>query len=504
MSIPAGKSTIESKVEVTTKKVCSTLQAERRVNPELKDWEIRLFELDVDLVNRLVADGSYIEQLIPADTYCQSKATLTVGVRALLLTKITDNPADRVKLTKQLARVKQLAKSLFTHPKAYERAVRAQIEIERGPDQDPITQDLGKLGLLWMATPEQFHSREIKPQANFRLAWVKAELWLLIGCIVFLLLPVCLFPRRVLPWLASRGEFFAGGLGLLALWTVAAVGMNHKEGNLNEHYANWPNSFLTTLADLTPLFGDHALTTAGQAYLAVCQKFAYVILVAILLPTGHRWLRPPLRKLRARLLELGQKPQEAASRMQSWVLSGARKIRAWLLWLLGLIQKHRPARATSAKQGRSVIINDLPERTEELAHELRNADPRAQPIVVVSQKPPQLPGKPAYQDAQFVHGEPTCEECLQRARVSEADSIRIVSAWPNPNPTDRRRFLRGDLADGRTIQAVRAIHSLCGERKGVKIVVELKLRKNRRAALEAAQGTPITIDVKDDPQSVSA
>ncbi len=70
------------------KKPCDAVRKARLNEPTLLDSELHLFNLDVNLVERLVADGSYIEQLIPPYGYCQQSATLTVGVRALLLTNL--------------------------------------------------------------------------------------------------------------------------------------------------------------------------------------------------------------------------------------------------------------------------------------------------------------------------------------------------------------------------------------------------------------------------------
>src|SRR5262249_50333617 len=67
---------VEEKKGEENEDPCSALRRARVQDINFEDSEIRLFNLDVDLVERLVADGSYIEQWIPADVYCQRGRTL--------------------------------------------------------------------------------------------------------------------------------------------------------------------------------------------------------------------------------------------------------------------------------------------------------------------------------------------------------------------------------------------------------------------------------------------
>jgi len=170
------------------------------------------------------------------------------------------------------------------------------------------------------------------------------------------------------------------------------------------------------------------------------------------------------------------------------VLDLSRKVKA----LLGVDRKPTAASTAWAKQGHAVIINNRPGLTEELINSLQRAGGDARRVVVISEKRAEFANKSGDADVQEVHGEPTCEGCLREARVSEARLIAIISAWPNPNsPPDRRKFLRDDLADQRTIQAVRTIRTICSPSESAKIRAELQSRENARTAEEAAQGMPI-------------
>ena len=289
---------------------CPAIRKARLRDPTVKDREIHLFSLDIDLVNRLVQDGSYIEQLIPANTYCQDQATLTLGVRALLLTnRESADPA-----------VSQLAISLQKNQRAIENDLRDQIEAEQMSHAgDPITGLPSKLSLLRVLTPDSLHVRyhqKIKDGAIYFRPWMefaqRAAPLLFAGGFI---LSFLLYRRRSVigPAIVNRGEFAAGIISLLLVWVVASALLYHYEGDVNEEYSTLHSALLSTFQDLFPC-SDEPLTSTGQLCWKVCKWIALVIFSGMLLPSVKKSFWPKLSRLiREWLLGLGQTDAKARS-----------------------------------------------------------------------------------------------------------------------------------------------------------------------------------------------
>src|SRR5262249_40598746 len=143
-----------------------------------KDREIQIFNLDVDLVERLVKDGSYIEQLIPKHTYRRDKGTLTVGVRALLLTsRDAGDPA-----------ITKLADALFKNPEAIENELQGRVKAEQRIHKDPVTGDPSKLGLVRLDPPGALLERQLHHH-KYSHPWLKKLVpWLALGLLVVFVL----------------------------------------------------------------------------------------------------------------------------------------------------------------------------------------------------------------------------------------------------------------------------------------------------------------------------
>jgi len=288
------------------KKPCDAVRAARLRDPSLIDSELHLFNLDVDLVQRLVADGSYIEQLIPADAYCQDNATLTVGVRALLLTNLPDSdPA-----------VRQLAAAINGNQQLLETNLRRQVIVEQQAHGDPITGLPYKLSLLRVPAPGPLVVRyhpEITEEKIYFNPWKKfatRELPVLAAGLLVLCLLLYTSRRMVGPWFARRGEL-AIGLPLLAtLWVATSWLLNHLEGSLNEDFSSLPSAMLSTLENLVG-FGSGPITQSGQQWWSRCRWLALGIFGTMLLPSIQRGLVQLWAILKAWLLGMGHAPVHA-------------------------------------------------------------------------------------------------------------------------------------------------------------------------------------------------
>src|SRR5262249_32345243 len=154
----------------------------------------------------------YVEQLIGADVYCQQSPSLTVGVRALLL---TNQPADRPE-------IKTLTNTLFESPERFEAELEKQVKAEQKKHHDPVTGLPSQLGLLRVEVPDSLVLRQIEHECH-PFPWVRMEVLFLAGGFVVLLGVVHLCRRKIGPLLARRGELVIGLLGLFGAWLAAAL-----------------------------------------------------------------------------------------------------------------------------------------------------------------------------------------------------------------------------------------------------------------------------------------
>jgi TRAP transporter TAXI family solute receptor len=285
------------------KKPCVAIQQARAHDPTLKDHELHLFNLDIDLVGRLVHDSSYIEQLIPPDAYCQDSATLTVGVRALLLTN--RKPSDRI--------VHELAAAIIANQYAIEKNIREQVEMEQKAHGDAITGLPAKLSLLRVPTPDSLSVRYHATVSNgkdYFDPWKNffrrgAPEIIIAGFIVFLALYRW---RRVIgPALVDHGEWPIGLILLFLVWVAISLWLEHLEGNVNENYSTFNAAMFSTFKGLLRI-SDGPVTRNAQLWWSKSQYLATLIIFSMLVPTIRQSVLPWISaKLKKWLLGMGQK-----------------------------------------------------------------------------------------------------------------------------------------------------------------------------------------------------
>lgn len=265
---------------------CEAVRQARATDPTLRDSELHLFNLDLDLVDRLVADGSYIEQLIPADAYCQSDATLTVGVRALLLTN--KEPSD--------ASVSQIAKAIFANQRDIETKLRQLVEQEQLEHHDVVTGEPSKLPLLRVETPGALYARyheTIKGDKvyfdSWKIPWRRALIWAL----------AALLGLAALYWwrgpvgraMANHGNWPLAVFVFLCAWVGIAAWMKHYEGSVNEDFSTLPSAMLSTVLNLLG-FGKDPITQNGQILWHWGAWLTRLIFFGLLLPDLRRLVKP--------------------------------------------------------------------------------------------------------------------------------------------------------------------------------------------------------------------
>jgi len=288
------------------KKPCAAIQQARVNDPGLRDHELHLFSLDLNLVDRLVRDGSYIEQLIPSDAYCQENTALTVGVRALLL---TNRPAsDRL--------VHQLAAAILANQYAIERNLREQMEVEQKNHGDAITGVPSRLALLRVPSPETLLVRyhpTIKNNGDYFHPWMnflKRTAPAIAAGLLILFLVLYRWRRVLGPWVVRHGEWPAGLAGLGILWVSIALVVKHYEGNVNEDFSSVSAAMITTLKCVLRL-ADGPVTRDSLYWWSLSKYAAGAIFVGALVPMFRQSVLPRVSAaLKNWLLGLGQ--QQAA------------------------------------------------------------------------------------------------------------------------------------------------------------------------------------------------
>jgi TRAP transporter TAXI family solute receptor len=293
------------------KKLCDAVRKARTNDPSLIDTEVHLFNLDVDLVERLVADGSYVEQLIPPEAYCQANATLTVGLRALLLTNLGNS--DPV--------VRRIAHTLNAHQRDVETNLRRQIIVMQNSHHDAVTGMPSRLTLLRVPTPLPLMVRYHPTIAAENLYFnpgnntLRNVLFLAVALLILSLL-LYRFRRYAGPWLARRGGWAVGLAAPVILWVVTALVLKHFEGDVNEDFNTLPSSLVSSFKNLFSYYfglfgtiGNAPVTQSGQAALNWCGRIFITLCGLVLAPTILKSCLPKLWAIAKAWLErLGRTP----------------------------------------------------------------------------------------------------------------------------------------------------------------------------------------------------
>lgn len=409
-----------------------------------KATEIQLFELDYGFVDRLVKDGSYIETLISSKWYDQDRASLTVGVQALLLTSRDDGDAA----------VTKLARILRSNRADIEQRIKVMVREEQIKHSEKATGIPSELSLLGVPTRERLYAFA-HPGAKTYLYDSWRDSWKrflpIIGCLVLGLVAFFYWKRvEVGEWLVRLPGLALALGGTLVIWFVGACVLNHFEGRVNEHFSALSRSLEFTFLYLTPLSGYEPLTRDGQSAIKITSWASLLLFGGFVTPL----IRQGVRALSPRLAS----------------------------WMLG-------RRPLPKDLNNHILMLNRSARAEDIIKELRARDRDSEcQIVVVAERAADLPPTKEYRHVYFLVGDPTDKDCLKDARAVQARSVTILSAWRPPDPQDRRRWLRGDQADSKTIHAIRLIQGLCAEQnpgRTVPITAEIRTKQYADEAVKA-------------------
>jgi hypothetical protein len=252
---------------------------------------------------------------------------------------------------------------------------------------------------------------------------------------------------------------------MLVLWFGAAFLLNQFEGEVNERLSSFPRAISYVPLYLIPGLGFPTLTEDGQTVQKVGQWFVGVVLLGgVFAPLATQKLVP-----------------QGLSRLSR------------------LMMRRGPV--TGRLENHIVIINRSPRADDGIRQLHSQVIRNKRTIVLVTPSAVSLPSEPEFDSVLTVVGDIADKSVLDQAQTLRAQSIAVLSAWPPPDPNDRRRFLRGDAADNKTILAIRAIREFFVSDKAsnhIPIIAELRSRKNLRAASLAACDEDVNFICEED------
>lgn len=402
----------------------------------LSQQEARLLPLQSRIIERLVADGRYLQTSLPKGTYShQTEELPTAGVRALLL--CLDN-VDSSTVTVLLEILRQ---------------DRRDIERRAGVRLDPI--DAETLALL----PMPLH-----PTARRFLAARGVRLTTLILFLSALALVIFGYLKRVPIRQFLKADEHQKLLRTLfvpiLIWLAGSGGLYFFERRVNENFNSFWKSALSVIVYVARGFQTRApLTRGGEVVAALVILFGAALIAWLTAELATHFVKDELLKVFN--MVMGRK------------------------WMPKDLKDH------------IVIVNWDP-RASEIVKQLHGPDfAKKRPIVVISETELKLSSEQAEFPKVFpVTGDPTTKESLLKARVHHAHSVTILSTWPCTDPADRRRMFEGGGADSKTVICILAIRTLCQEQSppaNVPITAEIRSSKSADAVRNAGRGADIEI-----------
>jgi hypothetical protein len=480
--------------------------------------EIHFFALSYDLVHKLTLDESYTEALIRGEDYGKPDSTLTVGVEALLMTNekadpgavgrlaafihnqsldLRDTLRDIIETRKAKEHTDEIAE-LTKHPatllhrlrrwrdfKYKGEIIKKTMESRSAAENVYLTFDekealrdymeseeahdgVARLPLLDLPTPDalvpdfysgnpvvrQYFSRPRGP------AWKRQLAIALIGCLLLLTSLFVWMRRRLHRVLVRHPDAVLVTIATFFVWTLGSYLLYHYEGLVNEDFDPLWKSFGTIFLYCIPFLGKTALTPRGQQTIQILKWLGLFLVGGILSPLIRHVLTTDI---------LGP----------------------FIAWLQG-----RPIMQKDIT-GHLVIIN-WDERSREIIRHLRVTQAIAQKaVVVVTPKRMDFLEDDCLEGIVGVVGDATQVNCLDKARISYAHSVTILSAWRPPDPNDRRQSVDRDVADMKTIQTLHTIRDLLSRQvlpHRLAVTAEIRSSGNRLEA-ESAGGHGMQLEI---------
>ena len=389
------------------------------------------------------------------------------------IAELTNNPGILLRRLKRWRNFKQkkeifrkTAESLSAESKLYltydeKKALKDYMDREESHD------GVARLPLLDLPTPDalvpDFYSGTPVVTQYFSHprgpAWTRQLAMALIGCILLLTSIFVWMRTRQHRILVRHPDAVLVTIATFFVWALGSYVLYHYEGLVNEDFHPGWKSFGTIFLYCIPILGKSALTPMGQ------QTIQFVRWLGVLLVGGILW--PLIRRV-----------------LTTDLLAPV------IAWLQG-----RPIMQKDIA-GHLVIVN-WDHRSREIITHLRGTLASSQKVVVVTPKRMDFVEDDCLEGIVGVVGDATQGHCLDKARISCAHSVTILSAWRPPDPNDRRQSVDRDVADMKTIQTLHTIRNLLSRHvlpHRLAVTAEIRSSGNRLEA-ESAGGHGMQLEI---------
>jgi len=415
--------------------------------------EARLVNLDEHLIERILQAPSYVRTPVYRNSYPgQENGIMTIGIEAMLITRLTDSPEDADK-------VRAINKAIDD--------ARKQIQKHTNIPMDLLYSKLDDTG----NAGERILARHTHPAAAGILLLNKSERYYIagsIGVLAIFLAVLSFRSKKALETLGGNTKYIINGGLLASACGLFGVALWYYEGRFSFDFHNPLAASESLLVYFARGLKTEALTTVQGQLTAL---FALAVIATL------------VHSINSEVLDEG---------VSSW----SKKLARWF---------YRQAAKVRPDERHYVILN-WDERAAAKAGEwMKDPLSTKSKITIVSPDLSELTGSPQGERVEILRGDPKSLELLEKARVQDAKFVLIRPAWTRTDPFDRRRSMDVELADNYTIRAIHAIRSLEGRNQSKEIIpidAEIYLESNWPAARSAGgPGTEIRAPKPGSPSS---
>jgi len=401
--------------------------------------EARMISLDEPLIDRILQAPSYVRTPVYRNSYPgQENGIMTIGVEALLITRLTDSAADAQKVRAINKALEDARKGIQKHTNISMDLLHTKLDAGGNPG-------------------EQILAKHAHPAAQDVLLVNKNERYYIAGSAGGLAILLVLFSfrsKKALETLGGNSKYIINGGLLAAACVLFGVALWYYEGRFSFDFHNPLAATEALLVYFARGLKTEALTTEQGQLTAL-------LALAVIATLVH--------SINSDALDEG---------VSSW----SKKLSRWF---------YRQAACVRPDERHYVILN-WDERAAAKAGEWMK-DPLSAKckITIVSADMTELPGSPKSERIEILRGDPKSLDMLEKARVQDSKLVLIISVWTRSDPFDRRRGMDVELADNYTIRAIHAIRSLEWRNRSTRIVpidAEIYLESNWPAA-HGAGGT---------------
>ena len=393
--------------------------------------EVYLVGLDRPVVDRLLQSPSYVESPVYRGTYPQEKnGVLTIGLEAMLLTQSEASE-------KEAHAIKRINTLLSTQRAKLEKALNIELDLlDKKLDSAQDTPEL--------AIAEHVDSNVIDSLRPSRFSRYAGPVTLL--AVFATLLFVAARSKNLLEALGRGSKYIVSAVILAASCAIFGIALYSYEHRYSFDFRSpW------TAAESLLIYFARGLRT--ESLMSHRGQIIALLALAIIASLIH-WMHS----------------ESLNDTVMTWSNRLSRRF-------------YRRAAALYPDRRHRVILNWSPRAAALVTAWSAEKKSARGEVRVVTLEPVVLPAQLSADAIRTINVDPKTRAALEAARVGDAESVFISSAWSKLDSGDRRKLVESELADSYTIRAIQAVRALDGDsRHIVPITAEIRLERNRKEA----------------------